>query len=169
MAQPTPPMALPPTCIEQIILQNPIQMKSAKIASTPKSIPRRNRKPSLRPKHPGLNSRRYLRSRCRNTALCLQATSEGLFRRLLHQLPLPLGSRTLGPLRSLVSRDRQLFDGLILLLLPLFLSLLILRPNLTRARRHNHWCRDGRRGGFPPLSLFLLLYGLHRINRSGDG
>jgi hypothetical protein len=84
MAQSTPPVALPPTCIEQTILQNPAQIKSVKIASAPKYIPWRNRKPSLRPKHPRLNSRRYLRPRCRSTALRLQATSEGLFRRLLH-------------------------------------------------------------------------------------
>jgi hypothetical protein len=51
---------------------------------------------------------------------------ESILRFLLHQLPLPLGSRTLWPLRCLVFRDRQLFDGLILLLL----LLLILRPDL---------------------------------------
>jgi hypothetical protein len=42
---------------------------------------------------------------------------EGPLRRLLHQFPLPLGSRTLGPLRCRVFRDRQLLDGLILFLL----------------------------------------------------
>jgi hypothetical protein len=35
MAQPTPPVAPPPTCIEQIILQNPVQIKSVKIALAP--------------------------------------------------------------------------------------------------------------------------------------
>jgi hypothetical protein len=71
MAQLEPPVVLPAACMEQIIHQNPVQIKSIKIASGPKSIPRRNQKPSLRPKHPRLNSRRYLRSRCRSTALRL--------------------------------------------------------------------------------------------------
>jgi hypothetical protein len=157
MAQSTPHVALALICIELIILQNPAQIKSVKIASAPKPIPRHNRKLSFRPKHPGLNSRRYVRPRCRSTALCLQATSEGLFRRLLHPLPLPLGSSTLGPLRCLVFRDRQLFDGLILLLLLLLLPLLILRPDLTRAGRRNRLCCDGR-GEASLLFLFFFCF-----------
>jgi hypothetical protein len=52
---------------------------------------------------------------------------ESFLRCLLHQLSLPLGSRTLWPPCRLVFRDRQLFDGLILLLLRLLLLLLILQ------------------------------------------
>jgi hypothetical protein len=48
---------------------------------------------------------------------------EGILRRLLHQLPLPLGSRTFRPPCRLVLRDRQLFDSLILLLLLLLFRL----------------------------------------------
>jgi hypothetical protein len=55
----------------QITRQDYVQIKSIKIASTLKPIPRCSRKPSLRPKHPRLNSRRYLRPRCRSTALRL--------------------------------------------------------------------------------------------------
>jgi hypothetical protein len=77
--------------------------------------------------------------------------SESFLRRLLHQLPLSLGSRTFWPPRCLVFRDRQFFDGIIPLLL--FLILLIFRPNLSRARRQNRWSSDGWRGCGP---LFLL-------------
>jgi hypothetical protein len=55
----------------QVTHQDSVQMKSIKKTSVLKPIPRRSRKPSLRPKHPRLNSRRYLRPRCRSTALRL--------------------------------------------------------------------------------------------------
>jgi hypothetical protein len=45
---------------------------------------------------------------------------EGILRRLLRQLPPPLGSRTFQPPWHLILRDRQLLDRLILLLLLLF-------------------------------------------------
>jgi hypothetical protein len=96
-----------------------------------------------------LNSRRYLRPRRRSTTLRLQTTSESFLRRLLHQLPLPLGSRTFRPPRCLDFRDRQFFDGLILLLL-----LLIFRPDLPRTRRRNRWSSDGRRG----CALFFFFF-----------
>jgi hypothetical protein len=54
----------------QITRQDPVQIKSIKVASALKSIPRRNLKLSLRPKHPRLNYR-YLRLRYHSAALRL--------------------------------------------------------------------------------------------------
>jgi hypothetical protein len=61
---------------DKILRQVRVQIKSIKIASALKVIPRHSRKLSLRPKHPRLNSHRYLRLRHRSTALRFQTTSE---------------------------------------------------------------------------------------------
>jgi hypothetical protein len=67
----------------------------------------------------------------------------------------------------MVLRDRQLFDGLILLLL----LLLLFQLDLPRARCRNRWSNDCRWGCGPPLPplLLLLLCGLYRRDSSGNG
>jgi hypothetical protein len=56
-------------------------------------LPRDNRNVGLRPKKPMANRCRQLGLHCGSSSLRLQTTTEGILRRLLHQLPLPLGSR----------------------------------------------------------------------------
>jgi hypothetical protein len=97
--------------------QDKNQMTKTNMESALKILPRHRRKPSLRPKHPRLNSRRHPRLRCCSTTLHLQSTTESILRHLLYQLSLPLGSRTLRPPCCLILRDWQLLDRLILLLL----------------------------------------------------
>jgi hypothetical protein len=107
-----------------------------------KTLPRHCWKLSLRPKHSRLNSCRHPHLRRCNTTLRLQSTSKSILRRLLHKLPLPLGSRTLRPSRCLILRERQLLDRLIFFLLRL---LLLFRFDLPRARCWNRRSDNRRR------------------------
>jgi hypothetical protein len=108
--------------------QDENQIRSTNTAPAFRILPRHRWKPSLRPKHPRLNSRRHPRLHPCNTTLRLQSTSEGILQRLLHQLPPPLGSKTLRPPRRSLM-DRQFRDRLIFLFLRLLL--LLFRLNLT--------------------------------------
>jgi hypothetical protein len=58
--------------------QDKDRLKGIKIESALKFVPCHGRKPSLRPKHPRLNSRRYFRLRRHSSALRLQPTSESI-------------------------------------------------------------------------------------------
>jgi hypothetical protein len=62
----------------KILCQDEDQIKSIKTESALKFVPRHGRKPSLQPKHLGLNSRRYPCPRRRSTALRLQTTLESI-------------------------------------------------------------------------------------------
>jgi hypothetical protein len=93
-----------------------------------KILPCRDQNSKLRPKNPRLNRRRHLCLRGSSSSLRLQTPSEGILRRLLHQLPLPLSTRTLRPPCRSILGDRQLLDSFVLLLL--FLLLLFFRFDL---------------------------------------
>jgi hypothetical protein len=58
--------------------QDKNQMTKTNMESALKILPCHRRKPSLRPKHPRLNSRRHLRLRCCSTTLRLQSTTESI-------------------------------------------------------------------------------------------
>jgi hypothetical protein len=72
------PCVLATSMHSKILRQDKDQIKSIKTESALKFVPRHGRKPSLRPKHPRLTSRRYLRMCRRSTALRLQPTLEGI-------------------------------------------------------------------------------------------
>jgi hypothetical protein len=141
--------------------QNETQMRSTYTAPALRILPRHRWKPSLRPKHPRLNSRKHPLLHRSSTTLRLQSTSEGILRSLLHQLPLPLGSR----LSDLLAGRSWTGNSAIV-------SSFSFSSSTSSSDSTSHERGVGINGvttaGGAPLPLLLLLYGPDRSSSSSS-